>query len=325
MIVATVGPARAAQKFQRGGDVGARREAGENALFGGEPAGGADGLPIAHTDITVDVFGPKEAQVAHGIAAALNAVVGIRDRFTGQHRTAGGLHHEALDGRFEILEGRGATGEGAAGSDEVAERIDAPAGLLEHLRARVQIMRPEIAWQVELVRPECAAFAHDTLRLPLDQFQVAARNLPAFGAGKLIDQHDLGAKRGHHPGPLGGVPLGHDGHKRVPLARRRRGQRRSRVAARELDHGLGGLERSLLFGILDDLAGDPVLLGKAGVQVFQLGEDRAVFAAREPRKLDQRSPANRLDNRGQRCVVPGMSILAIIAYYQRQNAPDRRG
>jgi hypothetical protein len=47
------------------------------------------------------------------------------------------------------------------------------------------MVRPEIARQLELISPESAAFAHDPLRLPLHQFQVAARDLPALGAGKL--------------------------------------------------------------------------------------------------------------------------------------------
>ncbi len=65
------------EQSERGGDHGARREAGEDALLPGEPPGGLDRVIVGDGDVAVDEVGVEERQVGHRIAAALDPVVRV--------------------------------------------------------------------------------------------------------------------------------------------------------------------------------------------------------------------------------------------------------
>jgi len=71
---------------------------------------------------------------------------------------------------------------------------------------------------------------------------------------------------------------------------------RSRVATRELDDGLARPELARRDPLVHDLAGDPVLLREARVQVLELGNDPAIEPARQPRELDRRRRADDIDD-----------------------------
>ena len=63
------------------------------------------------------------------------------------------------------------------------------------------------------------------------------------------------------------------------------------------------MQRAVRLSVLDHLAGDAVLLGEAGVEVVQLGEDAAVETARQPCQLNQRRLADGIHSGCEQCVV----------------------
>ena len=191
-----------------------------------------------------------------------------------------------------------------AGSDEIAEGIHGAAGLPQDLRPGVQVMRAEISRQPELVRAECPALRHDPLRLLLDPLQIFARDLPGLGAGHLIHQDDLGPQGPHHARPLRGIPLRHDGDEGIALDPAHDRQAGAGVPAGQLHHGLPRSEQAVRLRVLDDLAGDPVLLGEPRVEMIQLGQDGAVQVSGEPGQPDERRIADRLDRRAEHAFVP---------------------
>ena len=98
------------------------------------------------------------------------------------------------------------------------------------------------------------------------------------------------------------------------------------VAAGELDHRLPGPQSPLRLGVLDDLPRDPVFLRKAGIQVFQLGENPAVKLPAEPPQLDQRRLPDRVDGGAQNTVVSvHLCDLTYTPYrdrYEKKEATD---
>ena len=78
------------------------------------------------------------------------------------------------------------SGEGAARADEVAEGVELPGRLTENLRTRVEVVRPAVAFEVELVGPEGAAFLGEPLGFLLNTLQVAPRHLPRTARGRGI-------------------------------------------------------------------------------------------------------------------------------------------
>ena len=59
-------------------------------------------------------------------------------------------------------------------------------------------------------------------------------------------------------------------------------------------------QQTLRLGVFDDLTRDPVLLGEAGVQVFELGQDTAIQISGQAGKLDDRCFADGFDHGGIR-------------------------
>lgn len=107
---------------------------------------------------------------------------------------------------------------------------------------------------------------------------------------KLVHEHDLGAEGGHHLRPFRRVALRHHGHEVVALDRADDGEAGSGVAAGQLDHCLAWREVARLLSVLDHLAGDPVLLGRAWVEVVELDQDAPLdgFAGQKAGQLHQR-------------------------------------
>ena len=174
--------------------------------------------------------------------------------------------------------------------------VDLAARLAEELRPGAQVVRPEVAPQPELVGPERLPLADDALRRRLHERQVAAGDLAGDGAGQLVHQHDLRAQRPHHPRPLDRVAPRHHRDERVALHAADDRQPRAGVAAGQLHDRLARRQQAVRLRVRDDLAGDAVFLGKAGVEVLQLGEDAAIEPAREAGQLDQRRLADGLDD-----------------------------
>jgi hypothetical protein len=58
-------------------------------------------------------------------------------------------------------------------------------------------------------------------------------------------------------------------------------------------------ERALRFGILDDLSGDSIFLGKTRIQVVQFGQDAAVEPVSDAADIDERRFADGLDHRSE--------------------------
>ena len=207
-----------------------------------------------------------------------------------------------MDGRCR-LNAAAQPAKAPAGADEIAEGVESPACLPQDLGTRVQQVRPHVSRQPELIGTKRASRLHDPLCLLLDQRQVLARDLPRHRARHLVHQDHLGTEGAHHPGALHRVARRHHRHEGIPLDPADDGQAGPGVAAGELDHRLPGPESPVCLGILDDLPRDPVFLRKAGIEIFQLGENPAVQRPAEPPKFHQRRLPDRFDDGAQNVVV----------------------
>ena len=117
------------QQPERGGHHGARREAGEDALLPSEPASHGDGLVIGDGEMAVDRNPVEERELRHGVATALDAVGGVRDRGAGKGCGLGRLQHVAADVGIASGERTRHAGVRAAGADELDEGVETPLAL----------------------------------------------------------------------------------------------------------------------------------------------------------------------------------------------------
>ena len=122
------------------------------------------------------------------------------------------------------------------------------------------------------------------------QLDRAVRALGALG----VD--DLGAEHAQQLGALLGDVVGHHDLQRVALAAADHRQRDAGVAGGRLEDRLAGLDRALGLGGLDHRLRDPVLDRAGRVAALELGEDPHAGLRRQPRQLDQRRVADRLDH-----------------------------
>ena len=195
------------------------------------------------------------------------------------------------------FEGRSAAGEAAATADEIAERVEASSGLRENLRAGVQVVRPPVAFEEELVRPEGTAVERDAARFLLDARQIASRDLARTRSRQLTNEHHLRTKRSHHLSPLRRVSSRHHRHEWIPPDGAHDRQARPRVPTGQLDHRLTGTQSALGLSVLDDLSCDAVLLRQPRVHVLELCEDASIEPSRQAVERDDRRVANRVDRR----------------------------
>ncbi|MCZ7572579.1 MAG: hypothetical protein M5U01_28830 [Ardenticatenaceae bacterium] len=164
--------------------------------------------------------------------------------------------------------------------------------MLETFRTGVHVVGAEIPLLPKLVGPKGPPFCDNPAGFLLDQFQVATRHLSRHGGRQLIHQNDLRAQRCHHPGPFNRVPAGHHGDKGILLDPADNRQSGPRIATGKLDDRLARLERARRLRILDHLAGNAILLGKARIEILQLGEDAAFHSCGHPGQLHERCLAD---------------------------------
>ena len=118
----------------------------------------------------------------------------------------------------------------------------------------------------------------------------------AIGALRPLRVDDLGAEHAQQLGPLLGHVVGHHHLDRIALAPADHRQRDAGVARGRLEDRLPRLDRPLGLGGLDHRLRDPVLDRAGRVAALELGEDPHARLRREPRQLDQRRVADRLDH-----------------------------
>ena len=89
---------------------------------------------IGHLQIPIDRGIRQELEISDGVAASLHTVIRSHGRLSRQHRGAGRFHHVTKNGRVGGPERLRTTAKRAAGTDEIAKRVDV-ARLREDLRA----------------------------------------------------------------------------------------------------------------------------------------------------------------------------------------------
>ena len=222
-------------------------------------------------------------------------MIGVVDATTGEHRRLRGFDYETADGRVLFLQVTGNTAVAAARADEIAEMRDRMAGLAPDFRPGMTVMGEWITGARELVGTKRAALAGDTRGYRFDPFQVGARNLPGKRGRRLVDQHHLGAERGHHARTLHRVAARHDSDERVIPDRANYRQPGAHVSRGQLDHRLPRAQFAALLRFIDNHARGAILLGKSRVHEFELGQNAAVEAGADSIQRDQRRIADGVD------------------------------
>ncbi len=161
----------------------------------------------------------------------------------------------------------------------------------------MQFMGAKIAEPEKLIDAKALLLGGDCCRPRLHQGEILAGNLSRRRAFGLFDQNDIGAQGPHHAGAFGGVALRHHRDERPSLHGAHNRRAGASIAAGQFDNSLAGLQFARRLSLLKNLTGDPVLLGKARVQIVELGQDAAIFSPREARKLDQRRVPDGFDHR----------------------------
>ena len=159
--------------------------------------------------------------------------------------------------------------------------------LLEDLGRGALVVGARVGLVAVLVGHVVGGVASGHLQRQLDR---AVRALGALG----VD--DLGPVHVQQLGPLLGDVVGHHHLQRVALAPADHPQRDAGVARGRLEDRLAGLDRALGLRPLDHRLGDPVLDRAGGVAALELGEDPHSGVRRDPRQLDQRRVAHRLED-----------------------------
>jgi len=244
-----------------GGQISPGREPGKDSLLARQSARCGDGIVIADLQESVDVgLRFQHGKKSHGVAAPLDAMIRTEYRLASENSRPGGLHNVTSNGWIVLFQRSSATSKRAACTDEIAKRIDSPAGLCKDFRPSVQQVCAVVATVSELVGSKRAALGHNPLGFDFHSFKVAAGNMTWLRVGQLVNQIDFGPQGGHHPCPFNRVALGHHGYERIASDRTYDGQPSPRVAASQLDDRLAGPQCAFSFGILDDLQSDAVFL-----------------------------------------------------------------
>ena len=164
-------------------------------------------------------------------------------------------------------------GERSAGADEVAERVDPPPACAQ-ISGPVCRRGGDVAGQPELVGAERPAFAASSCARRPRRARGRRRRPGRRATRRLIDEHHLGAERAHHLRALGAVALGHHRDERVALHGAHDRQTRARVAARELDDRLAGLQGPPGLGVLDHRSAMRSFLEQPGLRYSSLASTR---------------------------------------------------
>ena len=136
---------------------------------------------IGHAKVPVNVSPVDQGQLVHGIASALDAMVGICHCFACQHRRFCRFHEVALNSRVMLLERLGAASKRAARTCIITEGID-PSGACSRISGCVQIMGASCSPD-EIDRHGRLPFLCDPLGGLLHQRQIPARDLARLRAG----------------------------------------------------------------------------------------------------------------------------------------------
>lgn len=263
---------RAGEQCEGCGEVGPRREAGEDPLLSGERARAIHRLLVRDREEARDEGAVEEGKPRHGVAAALHAVARARRGVPCEDGRPGGLEEVGAELRVLPAEEAGDAGEAAARAGEIHEGVDRPARLLPHLGSGVAFVGEGIALALELVGTESATLAGDLAGSLLDEGEVGAGDLVGRRARRLGHEDHLGAEGAHHAGAFDGVSLRHHGDERVAEGPADDGEAGSRVPTGEFDHGLALAEFASGTPLVDHLKGDAVLLAEPGVEILELGK-----------------------------------------------------
>ena len=192
--------------------------------------------------------------------------------------------------RRALLEVAADAADRAAGADRDHERVDLAARLLEDLRSSVRVVRVRVRHVRVLVGLEAA---RDLLGEPRADRVVRLRRVGLDGGRR---DHDLGAVGAQHRDLLLAHLVGHDEDAAVALERRGDREPDARVPRGRLDDRAARLQQPVALGRLDHRQADPVLDRAAGVQVLELGEDRAGHVAGDAIEPDDRGAADELED-----------------------------
>ena len=253
-----------AGQLEGGGDIAAARDAAEDPLVPGEPAGGLDALLGGGGD-DPGQLGDVEIARHEAVADALDAV--MPPRAGGEERALRGLDRVEAHGRIALTQVAPHSREEAARALGVDEGADLALHLLPHLGAGGQHVRLDVVGIVELPR-------HPVAR------RIRGADLPELAEGKIhvalaaLGEDELGAVGAHDLLALLAHALGHDDGARIALDRRHPGAGDAGVARGAFEDAHARREIAPRLGALEHVEIDSVLEAARGAVPLDLDVER---------------------------------------------------